>query len=93
MTGVVLEVVRTHFSTSLAKQNQPHTIALHIEFLRRTEAGPATFKVEDVKLGRQTSIVHVTMEQNGRQEIMYVSCCKSLSYELTLTTQRICDQL
>lgn len=63
MTGMILEVVKTHFATSLAKQDQPHTIALHIEFLRRTQAGPATFKVDDVKLGRQTSIVHVSMEQ------------------------------
>ncbi|KAF1845673.1 uncharacterized protein K460DRAFT_312301 [Cucurbitaria berberidis CBS 394.84] len=70
VTGCILEVVKTHFSTSLAKQNQPHTIALHVEFLRRTGAGPAIFKVEDVKLGRQTSVVHVRMEQEGRQEII-----------------------
>ncbi|KAF2832038.1 hypothetical protein CC86DRAFT_312760 [Ophiobolus disseminans] len=70
VTGMILEVVRTHFATSLAKQNQPHTIALHVEFLRRTSVGPAIFKVEDVKLGRQTSIVHVTMEQEGRKEII-----------------------
>lgn len=67
---MILEVVRVHFATSLVKQNQPHTIALHAEFLRRTSVGPAIFKVEDVKLGRQTSIVHVTMEQEGRKEIM-----------------------
>jgi hypothetical protein len=67
VTGIILEVVKSHFSTSLAKQDQPHTIALHVEFLRRTRVGPATFKVHDVKLGRQTSIVHVTMEQDGRQ--------------------------
>jgi hypothetical protein len=70
VTGVILEVVKTHFATSLSKQDQPHTIALHIEFLRRTQAGPATFKVDDVKLGRQTSIVHISMEQDGRQEII-----------------------
>jgi hypothetical protein len=70
VTGVILQVVKTHFETSLAKQNQPHTIALHIEFLRRTQTGTATFKVDDVKLGRQTSIVHVSMEQDGRQEII-----------------------
>ncbi|KAL5121891.1 hypothetical protein ACEQ8H_000106 [Pleosporales sp. CAS-2024a] len=69
VTGVILEVVRMHFATSLAKQNQPHTIALHIEFLRRTQAGTATFRVDNVKLGRQTSTVHVLMEQDGRQEI------------------------
>lgn len=67
VTGIVLEVVKNHFDTSLAKQNQPHTIALHVEFLRRTQVGPATFKVHDVKLGRQTSIVHVAMEQDSRQ--------------------------
>jgi hypothetical protein len=70
VTGTILEVVKTHFATSLSKQDQPHTIALHIEFLRRTQAGPAIFKVDDVKLGRQTSIVHVSMEQDGRQEII-----------------------
>jgi hypothetical protein len=70
VTGLILEVVKTHFATSLAKQNQPHTIALHVEFLRRTQAGIATFKVDDIKLGRQTSIVHVSMEQDGRQEII-----------------------
>lgn len=70
MTGCILQVVLTHFSTSLAKQNQPHTIALHVEFLRRTQAGPAVFKVEDVKLGRQTSIVHVHMSQEGREEVI-----------------------
>ncbi|KAF1971204.1 hypothetical protein BU23DRAFT_556217 [Bimuria novae-zelandiae CBS 107.79] len=70
VTGCVLEVVSAHFATALSKQNQPHTIALHIEFLRRTQAGPATFKVEDVKLGRQTSIVHVRMFQEGREEVI-----------------------
>lgn len=70
MTGCFLEVAKTHFSTSLSKQNQPHTIALHIEFLRRTQVGPATFRVDDVKLGRQTSILHVRMFQDGREEVV-----------------------
>jgi acyl-coenzyme A thioesterase PaaI-like protein len=70
VTGCLLQAVSTHFSTSLAKQNQPHTIALHVEFLRRTQAGPATFIIEDVKLGRQASVVHVHMSQDGRDEIV-----------------------
>ncbi|KAF2200022.1 hypothetical protein GQ43DRAFT_397387 [Delitschia confertaspora ATCC 74209] len=70
VTGCILEVVATHFRTTLAKQNQPHTIALHIEFLRRTGVGPAIFKVEDVKLGRQASVVHVHMSQDGREEVV-----------------------
>ncbi|KAF9730492.1 hypothetical protein PMIN06_001345 [Paraphaeosphaeria minitans] len=70
VTGCVLEVVSAHFATALAKQNQPHTIALHIEFLRRTGVGPATFHVEHVKLGRQASVVHVRMSQEGREEVI-----------------------
>ncbi|KAF2876229.1 thioesterase-like superfamily-domain-containing protein [Massariosphaeria phaeospora] len=70
VTGCILQVVATHFSTALAKQNQPHTIALHAEFLRRTQAGPALFKVDNVKLGRQTSVVHVHMSQEGREEVV-----------------------
>ncbi|KAF2854551.1 hypothetical protein T440DRAFT_464704 [Plenodomus tracheiphilus IPT5] len=68
--GCILEAVKTHFSTSLAKQNQPHTIALHVEFLRRTQVGLATFMIDNVKLGRQTSVVHVSMEQDGQQEVV-----------------------
>jgi acyl-coenzyme A thioesterase PaaI-like protein len=41
-----------------------------VEFLRRTQAGPAIFTVDEVKLGRQTSVVHVNMQQDGRQEIV-----------------------
>ena len=70
MTGCILQVVSTHFRTALAKQNQPHTIALHVEFLRRTQVGPAIFKVDEVKIGRQTSIVHVHMSQEGREEVI-----------------------
>ena len=70
MTGCVLQVVSAHFATTLSKQKQPHTIALHVEFLRRTQVGPATFKVDNVKLGRQTSIVHVRMSQDGREEVI-----------------------
>ncbi|CAA9964669.1 thioesterase family protein [Pyrenophora teres f. maculata] len=85
VTGCILEVVKIHFMTSLAKQDQPHTIALHVEFLRRTQAGPATFKVEDVKLGRQTSIVHVSMEQDGRQEIIAYATNSNMDAETGFT--------
>lgn len=88
MTGCILEVVSTHFQTTLAKQDQPHTIALHVEFLRRTSVGPAIFKIEDVKLGRQASVVHVHMSQEGRDEVVaYVTNSnmtteKGVSYDI-----------
>ncbi|KAM0721908.1 hypothetical protein Q7P37_002833 [Cladosporium fusiforme] len=70
VTAVFLRVVSLHFSTTLAAQNQPHTLTLHLDFLRRTQVGPAIFRVKDVKLGRQTAVVHVTLFQEGREEVV-----------------------
>ncbi|PMD39752.1 hypothetical protein L207DRAFT_489623 [Hyaloscypha variabilis F] len=70
VTAVFLQVASTHFSTTLSSQNQPHTIALHLDFLKRTEAGPAKFTVKDTKLGRQTSIIHITLSQGDREEVV-----------------------
>ncbi|KAG9236898.1 thioesterase-like superfamily-domain-containing protein [Amylocarpus encephaloides] len=72
VTACFLQVAATHFATTLSKQNQPHSIALHIDFLRRTQAGPALFTVRDTKLGRQTSVIHVTLTQSGREEVLAV---------------------
>ncbi|KAK8046623.1 hypothetical protein PG996_014687 [Apiospora saccharicola] len=63
VTSVLLRCAALHFGTTLAAQAQPNAITLHAEFLRRTQAGPATLRVRDVKLGRQTSTVHVTLSQ------------------------------
>ncbi|KAF4630662.1 hypothetical protein G7Y89_g7475 [Cudoniella acicularis] len=70
VTGTFLRVVEMHFSTTLASQKQPHTIALHLDFLRRTQTGPALFSVQDTKLGRQASIIHITLSQSGRNEVV-----------------------
>lgn len=64
-----LAVAKLHFETTLAAQNQPHTIAFHVDFLRRTQSGPCFFTVTDTKLGRQTSIIHISMSQ-GREEVV-----------------------
>ena len=65
VTSTFLSVVSVHFSTTLRAQNQPHTIALHLTFIRRTSVGPATFTVYDTKLGRKTSTVRVTLTQGA----------------------------
>ncbi|KAI0811607.1 thioesterase-like superfamily-domain-containing protein [Xylaria sp. FL0064] len=70
VTATLLRVAATHFGTTLAKQNQPHTVTLHAEFLRRTNAGAATFTVKDMKLGRQTSTIHISLTQDGREEVV-----------------------
>ncbi|KAL8795741.1 MAG: hypothetical protein Q9195_001792 [Heterodermia aff. obscurata] len=67
VTSTVLAAVKLHFETTLSSYNQPHTINLHLEFLRRTSVGPATITVQNVKLGRQTSTVHVILTQSPSQ--------------------------
>lgn len=70
VSSTLLRVAALHFGTTLASQDQPHAITAHFEFLRRTQAGPATVAVRDVKLGRQTSVVHATLTQDGRDEVV-----------------------
>lgn len=70
VTACFMQVAKTHFASTLSKQNQPHTITVHLEFVRRTQVGPATFKVRDIKLGRQTSTIHIALVQNGREEVL-----------------------
>ncbi|KAJ9139103.1 hypothetical protein NKR23_g8026 [Pleurostoma richardsiae] len=56
-----LEVSRIHFSTTLAAYHQPHTVAVQLNYLRPTHGGCAVFKVRDLKLGGQTSVVQTTL--------------------------------
>jgi hypothetical protein len=45
-------------------------MTLHLEFPRRTEVGTARFVVKDVKLGRQTSTIHISLVQHGREVVL-----------------------
>ena len=56
---------RTHMQTTHPNLKQPHPINLHLEFLRRTSVGPATFIVRDVKLGSRITNLHMTLTQNN----------------------------
>ncbi|KAI8956292.1 thioesterase-like superfamily-domain-containing protein [Xylaria longipes] len=87
VTATLLRVTATHFGTTLAKQKQPHTITLHGEFLRRTRAGIATFTVKDMKLGRQTSTIHITLTQDGREEVVAYITNTNMATETGFTLQ------
>jgi hypothetical protein len=70
VTSCIQRVAAKHFATTLKNQKQPHAMTLHVEFPRRTEIGLATFKVKDVKLGRQISTIHITLSQHGQEEVL-----------------------
>ena len=70
MTSCFQQVASSHFATTLSKQNSPHTMTMHVSFLRRTEVGPAIFTVKDTKLGLRTSTIHITLTQQNREEVV-----------------------
>ncbi|KAI0844406.1 thioesterase-like superfamily-domain-containing protein [Daldinia vernicosa] len=89
VTSIFLRVAATHFRTTLAAQNQPHTISLHVEFLRRTQEGSATLVVRDVKLGRQTSTIHIALSQEGREEVVGYLTHSNLAAEAGLSLKTL----
>ena len=59
----------THFSATLKLYNQPDTISFHNEFLLPVTLGEAAIVVQDVRLGKVSSTLHVTMSQKGKQRM------------------------
>lgn len=57
----MLAAARAHLSS----RGQTDTFTAHIEYPNRTTAGPAIVAIEDVKLGRQLSTLHLTLWQDG----------------------------
>lgn len=68
VTSCFMSVVKLHFGTTLASSDQPHTIALQLNFIRRNWSGPATFTVSELKLGRRTSTIHVALTQGNADQ-------------------------
>ena len=68
VTSNILAATKTHFDTTLASYKQPHSITVHLEFLRRTKIGPAIITIQNVKLGRRTSTVHVVLTQPSKED-------------------------
>ncbi|CAG8953706.1 hypothetical protein HYFRA_00006595 [Hymenoscyphus fraxineus] len=58
---IILEAARRHMQS----KNQPDSLCAHFEFLDRTEFGPATILIENVKFGQQLSTLHLTLYQHS----------------------------
>ncbi len=64
IASLFLLVARQHMTINYPSRNQPHAIHLHLEFFRRTSANlPASFTVQDLKLGSRISNLHLTLSQ------------------------------
>ncbi|OKL58778.1 hypothetical protein UA08_05552 [Talaromyces atroroseus] len=52
-------------SMHLSSRGQCDTLTAHFEYLNRTKIGPAVVVIEDMKLGRQLTTLHLTLWQDG----------------------------
>lgn len=68
--SLLWKVIAEHFRSSLASYDQPDTIAMHVELLRPAPLGKAEVKVKDVRLGKGSSSVHVSLEQGGKERVV-----------------------
>ncbi|CAG8369612.1 unnamed protein product [Penicillium salamii] len=69
-TAVIYNLALTHFAHAHPNQykNPATPISIQLSFLRRTASGPATFEVEDVKLGARTSTIHIKLLQPSEKK-------------------------
>lgn len=88
MTSVLYKTARTHLRHThpTLHSGSPDPISLHITFLRRTNIGPATLRVQDTKLGSRTSTLHITLSQqdpdnNTRDEVAGYITVSNISTE------------
>ena len=66
---MVLRTISEHFQKTLHSLNQPDTVTLHLEYLRSAAAGGADLVIKDVKKGSQTSTVHISLRQGGKEKV------------------------
>ncbi|CAI7580406.1 unnamed protein product [Penicillium bialowiezense] len=68
--AVIYNLALTHFAHAHPKQYKTPAapISLQLSFLRRTASGPATFEVEDVKIGARTSTIHIKLLQPSEKK-------------------------
>lgn len=68
--ALLWRAIAAHFNTTLSKYAQPDTIALHIEFLRPAATGEARVHVKDVRLGKTSCMVHVSLVQGKTERVV-----------------------
>ncbi|KAH8168508.1 thioesterase-like superfamily protein [Sarocladium implicatum] len=61
VASTFLRAAREH----LTSRKQTDTISAHFQFVNKTSVGPAVLIVDDTKLGRGVTVLHITLYQEG----------------------------
>lgn len=68
--SLLWKTIGEHFGSTLASYAQPDTVAMHVELLRPAPVGEAVVRVKDMRLGKASSTVHVSLEQGGKERVV-----------------------
>ncbi|KAF9886355.1 hypothetical protein FE257_011500 [Aspergillus nanangensis] len=82
IAAILHRLATDHFHRSHPKQHhsRPAPINLQLQYVRRSDIGPAALHVRDVKLGARISLIHVTLSQNNREKVVgYVTVSDPVS--------------
>ncbi|RYP74382.1 hypothetical protein DL771_003049 [Monosporascus sp. 5C6A] len=72
VAAAIHHAATTHLVTepTLASQNQPDILTLHLEFLRACEACESTIVITDLKVGAKTSTLQLQLSQGGQTKVI-----------------------
>lgn len=66
LAALILHTARQYSKGTLKRYNQSNVFSLHFHFLRPASAGKVVLKIGDTKPGPSVSIIHLTIEQDGK---------------------------
>ncbi|KAK2591763.1 hypothetical protein QQS21_010553 [Conoideocrella luteorostrata] len=66
--GYVASILLRAAQEYLTPHDQRNTLKIHIQYLNRTTSGPAYILVEEAKIGRNTSVLHISLLQQAMLE-------------------------
>ncbi|KAL3465087.1 thioesterase-like superfamily-domain-containing protein [Aspergillus heterothallicus] len=71
IAAIFYRVAATHFQNKHPKRHNgcARPISIQLSYIRRSHIGPATLLVEDIKIGARVSLIHVTLQQEGRSAV------------------------
>ncbi|KAL2858495.1 thioesterase-like superfamily-domain-containing protein [Aspergillus pseudoustus] len=71
IAAIFHRVATTHFENKHPKRHNScaRPISIQLSYIHRCQIGPATLLVDDIKIGARVSLIHVTLQQEGRSAV------------------------
>ena len=87
VAAVVQLAAQTHFTTTLAAQNQPDILTLHLDFLLACVPQAITITVIDLKVGKGTSTIQLQLTQKDKLKVIAIATFTNFSQSVGPTAK------